>query len=269
MPLIQNIFMLFIFVLCINSTNAQPLENNDSPVEISADNSLEWLQEEKQYIANGNVIVVQGNSKIFCDRLVADYRENKETGNTEIWQLTAYDNVNLKNEDSRAQGDKAVYNIDTGLSIITGNHLKLVMPEQTITASERMEYNTNKGVAKAIGNAKIIRSTDILSANIITANFSKDKNGKQILKTANASNGVTIKTSDETITGNDGVYNAITNIVEIKGNVKVVRGPNTLEGARAEVNLTTSVSKMFGKPNDGKRVKGVFFPGSKTKVTAP
>ncbi len=265
MPSPRYLFLAVLITVLTTPVTAQPLRGGDSPIEISADNSLEWLQEDQQYVANGKVIVTQDTSKIFCDKLVADYRTNDITGNTEIWQLTAYDNVRLENDDSTVQGDKAVYNIDTGLSVITGNGVKLTTPEQTITASERMEYNVDKGIAKAIGNAKITRDTDTLGAKIITANFIKDKNGKQIFKTAHANNNVIIKTPDETITGSNGVYNAITNMAEIKGNVKIVRGPNTLEGARAEVNLTTNISKMFGEPNSGKRVKGVFFPSSKPK----
>lgn len=244
--------------------SAQQLEDNDTPIEISADNSLEWIQKDLQYIANGNVEVTQGTSTILCDRLVADYRENKITGNTEIWQLTAYDNVRLKNQDSTAQGNMAVYNIDTGINTLTGGDLKLTMPDQTITASKRLEYDMNIDKAKAIGNAKIIRGQDVLSANSITANFTKDKNGKQALKTATANGNVKIKTPDETLTGSNAIYNAANNTAEITSNVKIIRGPNTLEGARAQVNLTTNVSKMFGAPNKGKRVKGVFFPSSKS-----
>ncbi len=263
--LVRTLFLIIVIFTFPNAANAQQLGMQDAPVEISADNSLEWLQKEKQYVANGKVIVTQGTAKIFCDKLIADYRENEKTGNTEIWQLTAYDNVKLENQDSTAHGDKAVYNVDTGLSVLTGNNLSLKTPDQTITATERMEYNINKGIAKAIGNAKIIRNSDTLSANSITAHFKKDANGKQVLKTANSNGNVTIKTPDETLTGNNGIYNAVTNTAEITGNVKVVRGPNTLEGARAEINLTTNISKMFGAPNSGKRVKGVFFPSSKSK----
>ena len=248
-----------------SQSHAQQLGNNDTPIEISADNSLEWLQNKQQYVANGNVEVTQGTSKILCDRLVADYRENEKTGSTEIWQLTAYDNVRLTSDDNQAQGDKAIHNVDTGLSTLTGNNLKLTTPDQTITAAERLEYNMNEGLAKAIGSAKIVRGSDTLSANNITATFGKNAQGKQILKTSTATGNVKITTPDEVLTGNKAVYNAVKNTATVTGNVTVKRGPNILEGGRAEVNLATNVSKMFGTPNNGKRVKGVFFPSSKPK----
>ena len=152
-----------------------------------------------------------------------------------------------------------------GVATLTGHNLKLTTPDQTITASERMEYDTVKNIAKAVGSAKILREPDTLNANIITANFTKDADGKQVLKTAHASGGVIIKTPEETLTGDHGTYNAAQNTAKVTGNVKIVRGPNVLEGSRAEVNLTTNISKMFGSPESGKRVKGVFYPGSRKK----
>jgi len=267
---IKQIFLFIIstVLICLlpASTYAQKLGDSDAPVEIAADNSLEWLQKKQQYVANGNVEVTQGLSKIFSDKLVADYRENKQSGDIEIWQLTAYGNVRIQNETSKIQGNKAIYDVNTGLSIITGDNLKLTLPDQTITARERMEYNSNNGIAKAIGSAKIVRGSDILSANSITANFLKDNTGKQQLSTATANGNVTIQTPDETLTGNHAKYNAVQNTAQITGNVKLKRGPNILEGARAEVNLATNVSKMFGAPKSGKRVKGVFFPSSQPKT---
>lgn len=233
-----------------------------APVEISAGKTLEWHQNDKQYVAEGAVEAKQGDVTILAERLVADYRDDDGGGNVEIWQLTATENVQIKNIDSTATGDKAVYDVDTSQATLTGQDLKLTTPDQVITASERMEYNSAKGIAKAIGNAKITQGTDTLSASTITATFTKDKNGKQALKEATASGGVTIKTPDETLTGDTGFYNAANNTAEVKGNVKIIRGPNVLEGDRAELNMTTSVSKMFSAPGGDGRVKGVFFPGS-------
>ena len=258
------LFLLFVFALPINSY-AQTLESGDAPIEISADNSLEWIQNKNQYVANGNVEVTQGTSKILCDRLVADYRENATSGKTEIWQLAAYDNVRLINDENQAQGDQATHNIDTGLSTLIGTDLKLTMPEQTLTASERMEYNMNEGRAKAIGNAKIIRGTDSLSAQNIEAIFSEDTQGKQVLQNATATGNVIIITPDEKLTGNKAIYNAIDNTAEVTGDVIITRGPNKLEGARAQVNLATNISQIFGAPKTGERVKGIFYPSSKPK----
>lgn len=250
--------ILFIALLILISL---PVKAQDTPIEISADQNLEWRQKEKQYIANGNVEAVQGDAVINTDRLVADYKENAD-GKTEIWRLTATGNVRLSSQDNIVIGDNAVYLVESGQATVTGGNLKLTTPEETITARDSLTYNSQLLVAQAIGNAKIVQQDKTLSASTITANFAKDSNGKQVLRNAKATSNVRITTPDETLTGNNGFYNAKTNIAEVKGNVKIVRGPNTLEGERAEVNLKTNLSKMFAAPNQGKRVKATFFPGS-------
>ena len=267
--IVMNKYLISAAVLIISTGSAMSqdapsaLSGSKEPVEISAGKTLEWHQKEKQYVAEGEVEAKQGEVTILAEKLVADYHDDKGEGNVDIWQLTATENVRIKNTDSTVTGDKAVYDVETTQATVTGDDLKLTTPEQIITAQERMEYNSTKGVARAVGNAKIIQGDDTLSASVITANFSKDANGKQNLDNATATGGVTIKTPDETLTGDTGYYNAANNTAEVKGNVKIVRGPNMLEGGRAELNMTTNVSKMFAAPESGKRVKGIFFPGSK------
>jgi len=64
------LFLLLIFIP-VNVAAQSPVSDNDSesPIEISADNSLEWLQNKKQYIANGNVIVTQDDLELKADKV--------------------------------------------------------------------------------------------------------------------------------------------------------------------------------------------------------
>lgn len=256
--------ILFLFLLIFSVPISAQDTPQDTPIEISADENLEWRQSEKQYIANGNVEAKQGDVIIKSDKIVADYKENAE-GKTEIWRLTATGNVVLRNIDSIVTGSEAVYLVNSGEASVTGNNLKLTTPEETITARDKLTYNAQTLIAKAVGNAQITQTDKRLNASSITANFIKNRNGKQVLKNAIANSNVRITTPDEVLTGNNGFYNAQTNIAEVKGNVKIVRGPNTLEGERAEVNLKTNLSKIFSNPKTGERVKAVFYPGSEDK----
>lgn len=145
-----------------------------------------------------------------------------------------------------------------------------------VAVKERMEYYPNTRQAKAIGNAKVVRAKDTLSANVITATFKDDKapntqtTNNNAPATGNldridAEGNVVIVTPTETLRGKRGVYRAATNTAEITGDVKIERGPNIIEGQRAEVDLTTNISKMYGGEKGGGRVRGLFFPGSQPK----
>lgn len=248
--------------------------NSDKPIEITAGKSLEWHRNELKYIARGQVKATQGDTAIFSEILTADYRDG-QTSSNEIYQLTAEENVRVQNPTTTIYGDRAVYDVDKAYAVMTGQNLKMESPDQVVTARDRMEYWSNKGEALAIGNAKVVRGEDTINADVIKAIFKKNASGSNEIDTLHANRNVVIVTPTETLTGDNGVYYAASNTAEIIGNVKIVRGPNVLEGVRGEVDLNTNISKIFGDPaaagttgpSPG-RVRGVFYPGS-DKAPAP
>jgi lipopolysaccharide export system protein LptA len=272
--------LIFLCALVASTSAFAQQKNSGQPIEITASKTVEWLRNEKQYVARENVIVTQGNMQILSDLLTADYRDGA-TSSMEIFQITAEGNVQIKDVKNTAYGDKGVYDVTNGVAVLTGQNLRLVSPDQTVTAKDRMEYHSNDRMAKAIGNARVVRAKDTLTANTITAYF-KDQSAPTATTTATAKpanaavgggsldrleaeGNVVITTPTEVLRGSKAVYKADSNIAEVTGKVKIERGQNVMEGARAEVNLNTNVSKMFGSTKEGGRVRGVFFPGSGNK----
>lgn len=264
--------MWIIFILLLAPPGAHAQETAGEPVEITAGRTLEWHRNDNQFIAVGDVVAKQGTATVYSDTLTADYRKTAQSS-MDIYQLTAQGNVRLENNDgSVGYGERAVYTVDDARAVLTGGNLKIVSPERTITARDRMEYLTREGKAAAIGNAKLIEGDDTITADTLTAYFSSDTSGQRKMSRAEAHNNVVIITPDETLTGDKGVYTSATNTAEITGNVRITRGPNVLEGARAEVNLTTNVSTLYGgaaSPTGDTRVRGVFYPEKKTQTPPP
>lgn len=249
------------------------------PIEITAKKTVEWLRNQKQYVAREDVIVSQGAMTLKTDLLTADYREGAQSS-MEIWQLTAAGHVQIADDANTAYGDNAVYDVIKGVAVLTGGDLRLVSPDQTVTAKDRMEYHANERKALAIGKAKVVRARDTLSADTLTAYFkdgasaaqNPQHNAAQTMPGAGsgldrleAAGNVVIKTPTETLYGSTATYQAASNTATLSGKVRIERGPNVLEGSRAEVDLNTNISKLFGGAEDGGRVRGVFFPGSEKK----
>ncbi len=258
--------------------------NSKQPLEVTADGTLEWLREDKKFIATKNAMAKQGESSVAGEKLIALYREGKDGGGTDIYQVTAEQNVILRSRDSTVYGQNAVYNLDQGLATVTGDNLKMVSPDQTVTARDKFEYWVADGRVNALGYAKIVRpkpggGVDTLHADKISVLLKKNEQGKQVLHSLEAIGNVVIVTPGETVTGAYGIYKADTNKAEITGGVKILRGPNTLEGERAVVDMNTNVSTIFadGKPTapgtsdvkPGGRVRGIFYPGSEEKPDNP
>lgn len=242
--------------------------NSKDPVEITADGSLEWHRNDLRFIAKESALAKQGDASIAAQNLTALYRKG-ETSSMEVYRLEARGTVILTSADNKAYGDNADYDLDKGLATLTGENLKMISPDQTITARDKFEYWSEEGRLNAIGDATIIRpkpagGTDTLKAQKISALLKENAQGQQVLHTMEAHGGVTIITPAERITGDYGIYRASPNTAEIKGNVKITRGPNILEGQRAEVDLTTNISKIFGANGQKTgRVRGVFYPDAK------
>ncbi|MCK5374119.1 MAG: ostA-like family protein [Alphaproteobacteria bacterium] len=290
----------FIFALCCAilcsiplCARAQGVENvnpdRDKPIEITADESLEWHRNDLFFKAKENVHAVQGMTKLSCDELIAKYR-NSEKSNIDIYSIEASGNVSIISADSKVYGQKAVYDVDKGLAQMTGKNLRLVSEDQTVRARDKFIYQIATGRLEAIGNAVAVREGDKIEADKLVTVFVDGKDGKRRLKTFDAIGHVVITTPDEVLTGKKARYDAKTSVAELTGNVRITRGQSFVEGVRAQVDLNTNISKIFGavassrvesnevktedtisgQDNTGQgdtgqgRVRAIFYPKEKT-----
>ena len=258
-------FCLILFFASVTRAQTALNPDRDKPLEITADDSLEWHRTKLYFKAVKNVRVVQGDTTLLSDFLTAKYREDSKKKGMNIHTIQADGHVQIVAQQGKAYGDKAIYDIDKGYAVMTGENLRLISDGQNVTARDKFQYWVNDGKLEAIGNAVAVRLGDRLEADKITVVFTEDKRGKRILETLEATGHVKITTPTEILTGEKGIYKANTNIAQLLGQVKIMRGPNILEGKRAEVNLQTNVSKIFGGTEEGGRVRGVFYPGSEKK----
>ena len=263
--------------------------NQAQPVVITARQTLEWHRNDSTYIARGDVSMTQGDANLRADTIVADYRQTDSR--SEIYRMTATDHVRLTDQGSIAVGDKAVYEVDRGLATLTGKALKLTLPQQVVTARDRMEYFTETGRANAVGQAHAVDGDDTIDADILSAILepagqdapetaktgqaakaraakSQPGGGRQLAR-LEAQGHVVIVTPTETLRGDKGDYEKRQNLAHLYGHVTIKRGPNILQGDSADIDLNTNISRMHAAPGPGGRVRGVFFPGTQNPPAAP
>lgn len=233
-------------------------QGGDQPVQISAENGVEWRQEEKFYRASGNAIAKRGNSSIRADTLTAHYKKGP-TGKNQIWKVVGAGNVLITSGEDKITGQTATYLIEPGIFTITGNNLKLENPKRTITARDKIEYRSKEQVAYVIGNAKAVEGKRTVSADRFVAFFKKGKDGKTEMTKVDAVGNVVILTEKEVVRGDRGEFNNETRIATLTGNVRVTSGENQLNGAKAIVNLKTGVSRLVATKNQ--RIRVLIKPG--------
>ena len=269
------------------------------PIEISADSGIEWQQNAQLYIARGNAVAKRGATEVHADTLTAHYRPAKGTGGeTEIYRLDADGHVTIKGERQTVIGDQAVYDVDQQIGIVTGKALKMTTASDVVTARDSLEWYDQKQIAVARGDAVAVRDVKRIRADVLTAHMTKDKPdagkpekagpvapGKPRGSTAplgatdessrisrvDAQGDVLVSTETDVGRGDFGVYNADSGIATLLGNVTVTRGPNTIRGQYAVMDLNNNISRMMAAPASPNapptRVEGLFV--RQDQATAP
>jgi lipopolysaccharide export system protein LptA len=253
----------------------------EGPVEILADDAIEWRRDEQVVIARGNARARRGTTTVFADRLIARYRDRQgaapaaagPAGAGEIWRLEAEGNVRIVGGNDRAEADRAVYDLDRKVLVLTGRALSLTNGADRVTARDALEYWAERRMAVARGEAVVTTENRRLEAETVVAYFvpegavpaaagqtpaGRSVPGANRLDRAEVFGDVRITTADEVLRGERGVYTPGDGIARIFGNVRITRGQNQLNGEYGEVNLKTGVSRLM--PGAGGRVAGMIVP---------
>ncbi|MDW8443299.1 MAG: LptA/OstA family protein [Acetobacteraceae bacterium] len=251
------------------------------PVEVLADQAIEWRRDDQVVIARGNARATRDGTTVFADRLLARYRPRAAAGarpadgspfggTSEVWRLEAEGNVRIVAGNDRAQGDRAIYDLDRRVLVLTGRSLALTNGTDTVTARDSLEYWSANRMAVARGQAVVASPERRLEADTIAAWFAdqataaaETARGAAVpaarrLERAEAWGEVRIITAAEVVRGDRGVYLPAEGVARLYGAVRITRGQNQLNGAVAEVNLRTGVSRLLPAP--GGRVAGMLVP---------
>lgn len=243
---------------------------SDQPITIQAEEGIEWQQRAQVYIARGNAVAQSGDVAVKADELTAFYRETSES-DSEIYRLEARGHVRIATPNEKATGDLAVYDVEQGVLVITGDDIRFRTPTETITADQSLEYWEAKGLAVARGNAIANQDGKRLRADVLSAHMREDQAGRFTVHRVEAFGDVQIQTATEFVRADYGDYRTESGIAALSGSVKITQGSNQINGDFAEVNLNTGVSRLLGRPSvsggktgGGKaRVKGIFVPNAK------
>jgi lipopolysaccharide export system protein LptA len=282
-------------------------------VEVTARDGIEWRQADQVVIARGSARAVKDGVTVDADRLLARYRQPAGRqppgggaaqrasgtgapdepgigGGGEIWRLEAEGNVRISTATDTARGDRAVYDVDQAVLVLTGRNLSLATPQHEITCRESLEYWSARSMAVCRGNALVVDrqegrriAADTLVAYLLegpggpaqpaaaqpaaaaaaAAPRAQTPSGRDVpgagrLDRVEAFGNVEIRTPTEVVRGNTGVYSAASGLARLLGDVRITRGDNQINGREAIVNLRTGVARLVSAP--GERVRGLVVP---------
>lgn len=313
--------LLAVLLLLPGLAAAQGIDmSQGGPTDITADDGIEWRQNEQVVIARGNARAVRDGTTVEAARLLARYRpqgggapgataqqappqqpaqpgESPLSGGNEIWRMEAEQNVRISTATDVAAGDRAVYDMDQAVLVLTGRNISYTTPQHVITARDSLEYWSQRRMAVGRGSAVVVTqdgrriTADTLVAYMLedpppgtpptaagttpgqpvsvrvptqarpgTEGTQGPPPGQGRVDRVELFGNVEIRTQTEVVRGDRGVYSAATGLARILGNVRITRGENHVNGREALVNLNTGVSRIISQP--GQRVQGIIVPGS-------
>ena len=85
---------LFTPITPAHAADPVPGHRSNQPIDINADTTIEWHQNEKAYVARGNASARQGDLTVYGDILTAYYRDTPD-GGTQIFRLTSEGHVHM------------------------------------------------------------------------------------------------------------------------------------------------------------------------------
>ena len=238
--------------------------SKDMPIEITADNGIEWEKNREILIASGNAKASRGGITVLAEVLRAYYRK-KTTGGTDLYRLDAAGGVKIFSDTESMEGQTAVLDFEQAILKVDGKKVIYKAGPDTITANQQMEYWERQKMAVARGNAVAIHKGKTLRADVLKALLRKNKTGRSEVYIIEAFKKVLIVSGKDKLRSDHAIYKLDSGIATLKGNVSIIRGDTILKGDLAEINLKTGISKLLtvdsvGSRKERKRVRGLIYP---------
>lgn len=124
-------------------------QDTSAPVEVTADN-LAVNQKDGTALYTGNVVIVQGDMRLAAPRVLVIFSEDQN----KIQRMEATGGVVLVSGEEAAEAERADYNIEDGLVVMSGD--VLLTQGQSALTSERMVVNLDTGTAQMTGRVKTV-----------------------------------------------------------------------------------------------------------------
>ena len=258
------VILIFLNLKHSESQQLTNLDNNNQPIEIFADNGIEWHKNKNKYVALGNAKALSGTLSLESDRIEAFYEEN-DSSSMNITEVRAKRNVVVQDKKMKITGGEyAEYKILKDYFLINGRNIILTSEKNTLKSNKKLEYWRTKNIAIATGKAEAKKDNEFVVLADKLVWYLQEKNQKTAVKKLLGFKNVSIKTNNEVAFGDKAIYNNETEICKLYGNVKLQRGESFLIGEYAEVDLRSGISKLLpasGNKLNENKVKALINKG--------
>ena len=142
----NKIFYLLFILIFFSKANSESY--------VKAGDSLVWDSENKNYIANGDVVFKNERFIAYADKMIANYIEEN---NSEIFTIIElFDNVIIEFEDETFKGNYAIYTRNDNVIKLTGN-VSIESPTRLLTGYELIaDIDNNKRILNSANDETLV-----------------------------------------------------------------------------------------------------------------
>ncbi len=246
------------------TTNTVFAQNEDNPLIVEADESLQWLRAENQYIATGNASAKQGDLLLTANVITADYTTEQTDDDKDASAITfirGEKNATLIRATLTATAGVISYDITSERVELSGGNPQVINGEDRINASDTIIYDRTSRNITATGQAKIRLSNgrELHGDEIIIVLTNDEGDIEIVTATGQATVLSPAEDGGQQAYAEKMVYTRATGIAVLTGDVRVEDNNNILTGNRAEIDTINGTSIMSAATNGG-RVGGVLNP---------
>ncbi len=223
-------------------------------IKLTADEQIEYHQQEQKLVAVGNARASKGDMSINAHRLTGYYAPQNPN---KISRVEAEHNVVMRSAQIQAFGNSMIYDVKEDKAVLQGNPARIKTPDAEITSSGDIIFYQSAMKAYSQNNVTATDSKgNKVRADEMTAYFQKDENNKMVLDKIDIIGNVKISSPNGDITAKTGTYFAAEGKVKLYDDIIITQNGNILQGAQAETDLNSGISRIIA--GDKARVSGVF-----------
>jgi len=222
--------------------------------EITAEDGIEVYQDEKYYLLKKNVKIESDDLNLIGDTIKIYFDEDLY----DIKKIDANGNVKIisKINDINANGTNVVLFTNKEEIFIDGLGSKLITKNITMFSDGFINVKNLVGEFILNGtNSKITTENIIVEGNFIEGFFNSETNINDIINIKVTDEKLAyVKSNDTEMYANLIKYNKETSLIELKDNVKIIDGDETITGDYAQINTKTNSYKINSKNSKSVKV---------------
>ncbi|MBR5129949.1 MAG: LPS export ABC transporter periplasmic protein LptC [Alphaproteobacteria bacterium] len=243
-------------VITLNMPKATYTMENGIVLTSTTSLGLAYQKEEYLFFKDKVDTITDNGWKAISSQVIYDYKKGS---------LESSSPVNVSGPDGVLDASKGFVILEKGNVITFNGHIDTYVTSQKktiyLTCEGKMVVNQTQQTINASNDVVVKQDGSVINAETMILYYQDKQQNQERIKEIVAIGNVIADNGTQKITGEKGIYNPATGVIEMTGNVVLIQGQNQAIGTKATLNLRTGISSLTAtEKNKPSRIKGQLIP---------